>query len=230
MKRAAAIRHVAFEDLGLLEPLLAARGFAVTYLEAATDDLSPARDAELTGVLGGPIRINDRADYPFLDGEIALIADQLAAGRPTWGFCLGAQAMAAALGARIHAGQAPEIGWSALSLTQAGQQELAELEGVPVLHWHGETFELPEGARLLASTGLTPHQAFSFGDHALALQFHSEVTARGLERWFVGHTGEIAATPGIGVASLRAATARHAAACARAGAALFTRWLDDRGL
>jgi GMP synthase (glutamine-hydrolysing) len=230
MKRAAAIRHVAFEDLGLLEPLLAARGFAVTYLEAATDDLSPARDAELTVVLGGPISVNDRADYPFLDAEIALVADRLAAGRPLWGFCLGAQAMAAALGARIYAAGAREIGWAALSLTERGRHELAELEGVPVLHWHGETFDLPDGARLLASTGLTPHQGFSLGDHALALQFHPEVTARGLERWFVGHTGEIAATPGIDVGSLRAATARHAAACAGAGTALFSRWLDERRL
>lgn len=230
MKRAAAIRHVAFEDLGLLEALLAARGFTITYLEAATDDLAPARDAALTVVLGGPISINDRADYPFLDGEIALVAERLAAGLPTWGFCLGAQAMAAALGARIHAGPAREIGWSALSLTAAGRRELAELEGVPVLHWHGETFDLPEGARLLASTDITPNQAFAFEGHALALQFHPEVTARGLEHWFVGHTGEIAATPDIDVAGLRVATARHAAACARAGTALFTRWLDERGL
>ncbi len=99
-----------------------------------------------------------------------------------------------------------------------------------MLHWHGDTFDLPEGATLLASSDLYPHQAFSWGNRALALQFHIETTARGLERWFIGHAGEIAGTAGLSVPTLRAATARHAAAAEARGRQCFIAWLEQLGL
>jgi len=230
MTTAVALRHVPFEDLGLIEGVLRKRGIALRYLEAATDDLSPARDADLTVVLGGPISVNDRADYPFLDEEVAIAAARMTADRPTLGLCLGGQIMAAALGARVGPNSAKEIGWSALDLTDAGEAFMPELKGVPLLHWHGEVFDLPDGAIPLGSTELTPHQAFVYKKRALGLQCHPEVTARGLEHWFVGHTGEIGATRGIDVASLRAATAKYAPGLEAAGAAFFDRWLASVGL
>jgi GMP synthase (glutamine-hydrolysing) len=232
MKHAIALRHVAFEDLDGIAPLLEARGFALTYCEAATDDLAALAlsAADLLVVLGGPISVHDERDYPFLCAEIALVERRLAAGRPVLGICLGAQIMARALGARVYAMGGKEIGWSPLTLTDEGRRScLAALGGgISVLHWHGDTFDLPAGASRLAATPRTPNQAFSFGRHGLALQFHIETTARGLERWYVGHTLEIATTPDVSVAALRADGERHAAALVQAGCAALTHWLDDR--
>jgi GMP synthase (glutamine-hydrolysing) len=107
---------------------------------------------------------------------------------------------------------------------------LAHLAGTAVLHWHGDTFDLPADAVRLAATAVCANQAFSVGEHALALQFHAEAAGRALEAWFVGHACEIGATPGLDVAELRADTARHSAAIERRGTACFREWLDTLGL
>jgi GMP synthase (glutamine-hydrolysing) len=224
-----AIRHVAFEDLGLLEPLLRERGASVKYLEAGVDELvgPTIDDADLLVVLGGPIGVYEEQAYPFLRQEIASVERRLAAGRPILGICLGSQIMARALGARVFASGTKEVGWAPIELTEAGRRSsLSHLAGVPVLHWHGDTFDLPDGATLLASTKACRHQAFEWGGAALGLQFHIEATAAGLERWYIGHTVEIAATQGISVAALRRDAARHAPALARAGRDCIADWLD----
>jgi GMP synthase (glutamine-hydrolysing) len=229
IRSVAAIRHVAFEDLGLLEPLLRDRGATIRYLEAGVDELSGSAvaEADLLVVLGGPIGVYEDKAYPFLRQEIASVERRLAAGRPTLGICLGSQIMARALGARVFPSGAKEVGWGPVELTPAGQRSaLSRLDGVPVLHWHGDTFDLPPGATLLASTEVCRHQAFQWGGTALGLQFHIEVTATGLERWFIGHTGEIASTPGLSVAALRADSAIHAPALARRGREFIGDWLD----
>ena len=177
-----ALRHVAFEDLGLLAPWLERRGHAIRYAEAPTDDVARIDPLapDLLVVLGGPIGAYEEAQYPFLVPELRLLERRLAAGRPTLGLCLGAQLMARALGARVYPGKAKEIGWSALSLAPAGREScLRHLEATPVLHWHGDTFDLPERAVRLASTALTENQAFAWGDAALALQFHAEAAGPG---------------------------------------------------
>ncbi len=228
MRLACALRHVAFEDLDGFASVLAGRGFAVAYVEATTDDLaSTAADtADLLIVLGGPIGAYEDAAYPFLAPEVALIARRLERGLPVLGICLGAQLMARALGARVYPSGGKEIGFAPIELSAAGARSpLAALE-TPVLHWHGDIFDLPAGAVHLARTALTPTQAFAWQRHGLALQFHVETTARGLERWYVGHTLEIATTPSVSVTSLRADAARFAAALTAAGGAMLGRWLD----
>lgn len=225
MPTAGVIRHVAFEDLGTFAGGLTRHGFTITEYDAATDDLGAVDGADLLIVLGGPISANDTHVYPFLEAEIALLRDRLAADRATLGICLGAQLMARALGAAVYKARDAEIGWAPLSLSPAGVDLLAPLHATHVLHWHGETFDLPTGAKLLASTDIAVNQAFSFGKRGLGLQFHPEVTAAGLERWFVGHAVEIAATPGVDVPALRAATRQYAPSLATACGRFFDSWL-----
>lgn len=206
MKTLLAIRHVHFEHLGALEPLLTDAGYTVRYVEAATARWEALEQPDLLVLLGGPLSVNDERDYPFLTPELELVKARLQARRPLLGLCLGAQLMARALGCRVYPMGHKEIGWSALSATQAGTQHALRhvlQPGLEVLHFHGETFDLPDGATLLASTPLCKHQAFALGQHALGLQFHPEPTAEQLESWWVGHTGELAAAK-LSIPELRA--------------------------
>ncbi len=230
---ALAIRHVPFEDLGSFAPVLRERGFAVAYRDAGLDDLG-ARDlvdADLLIVLGGPIGVYETREYPFLKGEVAAVERRLKLGRPVLGLCLGAQIMAKALGARVYKGKRKELGWSPLALTHAGHNSaLAELGArTSVLHWHGDTFDLPREAELLGSTRLYPNQAFAWHNHALALQCHIETTVRGLERWFIGHTLEIATTRGVKLETLRRDTRRLGPRLEERGPRVLKAWLDGLG-
>ena len=230
-RTAVAIRHVPFEDLGILEGLLAARGFTIAYCEAGVDDVAAVHPVapDLLVVLGGPIGAYEETAYPFVLDEVRLLERRLAAGRPTLGICLGAQLMARALGARVYPGGRKEIGWGPLTLTEAGRLSPLRFlapEDTAVLHWHGDTFDLPAGATLLASTEPYERQAFAWGGHGLALQFHCEVTARGLERWFIGHACEIAGMPDIAVPHLRGDSARWAPILGPLGRKTFDAWLD----
>ncbi|MBW6527025.1 glutamine amidotransferase [Sphingomonas sp. RHCKR7] len=227
---AVAIRHVAFEDLGHLDAPLRAAGYAIRYVEAAgggvaaLDPLAP----DLLVVLGGPMGVYEAAEHPFLGDELALLRARLAAGRPTMGLCLGAQLIAAALGARVYPGPAKEIGYAPVTLTPAGDgSPLSALRaGQPVLHWHGDTFDLPAGAVLLASTKLYHHQAFALGPYALALQFHLE--ADRIERWLAGHADELRGAR-VDPTEIARDAARHDAALRDAAAAVLARWLGELG-
>ncbi|MEW5727975.1 MAG: glutamine amidotransferase [Pseudomonadota bacterium] len=230
MPTCVAVRHVAFEDLGGLEPVLAGRGFSIRYLDAPTGALAgldPLAD-DLMVILGGPIGAYEEASYPFLADELRLVERRLAADRATLGICLGSQIMARALGARVYPNPAgKEIGWSALELTAEGGASCLDLMGgTPVLHWHGDTFDLPHGAVRLASTPITPNQAFAWGMRALGLQFHIEVTAGGLESWYVGHAAELAAA-GLSVPELRADARTLAPRLVQRADAALGRWVDE---
>lgn len=226
-KTALAVRHLAFEDLGYFGPALAAEGFAVHYCDVGLDALNAANfaSADLVIVLGGPIGVYEEDKYPFLATEIRLIEQRLAARRPTLGVCLGAQLMARALGARVYPGPAKEIGFAPIDLTEAGRAScLAAFANQPILHWHGDTFDLPAGATLLASTAQFPQQAFSWGRNVIAFQFHPEAGGPGFERWLIGHTCELA-TADISVPALRAEYQRQSPQLAAPSAACLGQWL-----
>jgi GMP synthase (glutamine-hydrolysing) len=232
--KALVLNHVAFEDLGSLEAPLRERGFEIESVDVATAHfpLAQAESCDLLVVLGGPIGVYDEQSYPFLKDEIACIRERLTTQRPILGICLGAQLMAAALGSRVYPGQqGAEIGWSPLEALPNSNPPawFAPLlnSGLSVLHWHGDTFDLPPGALHLARTKTYANQAFAMGDYALALQFHPEVTAVGLERWYVGHACELHHA-GISVTDLRSAAHEHGTALGEEAALFWKRWLDIR--
>src|ERR1700759_5360632 len=122
-RSAVALGPVAFEDLGLLAPIMEREGWDVSYCEAAVDDLAhrSIKNADLVIVLGGPIGVYEADDYPFLTSELAVIESRLSRDLPTLGICLGSQLMAKALGGRVYKGAVKEIGWGPIDLTEEGK-------------------------------------------------------------------------------------------------------------
>jgi GMP synthase (glutamine-hydrolysing) len=224
-----AIRHVVFEDLGLLGPLVDARGYDVRFVDAGIEpiDVEDFVAADMAVVLGGPIGVYETQAYPFIVDEIAAVAARLDADKPILGICLGAQMMAAALGARVAPGPVKEIGWAPLTLTPAGQDSvLSPLGQSPVLHWHGDNCELPAGCEVLAATRHCPVQAFTRKPWQLALQFHLETEPARFESWLIGHTVELNKA-GIDPRDLRTQVHTLGPAARERGRAVLAAWLDD---
>lgn len=226
-KTAVAIRHIPFEDLGYFEDVLASAGYKVHYYDAGVDDLwtlDPLRTSLLV-VLGGPMGVYEADRYLFLAEEIRLLRTRIAAGKPTLGICLGAQLIAHALGARVYPGPSKEIGLSGVALTDAGRA--SPLNGIrpvdQVLHWHGDTFDLPADAVLLASTAAYRHQAFAIGRNVLALQFHLEAGGN-MDDWLVGHAEALQAE-GIDPSDLQRRVEDNAPAMRRAATEVLSAWL-----
>ncbi|MGW9330269.1 glutamine amidotransferase [Bosea sp. NPDC055594] len=229
LKTAIVIRHLDFEDLGTFEAVLTARGYRSHYYDLDVNELWTLDPLlpELLVVLGGPVGVYEDETYPFLKQERRLLAARLASNLPTLGICLGAQQIAATLGAKVAPSGVKEIGFSELTLTAAGRAgPLRHLDGVPVLHWHGDAFEIPEGADNLAATPLCATQGFALGRNVLGLQFHPEVNAcAGIERWLVGHAVELAAA-GIAPRNLRADAEHFGPALREAARQMLADWLE----
>lgn len=229
MQKAVAIRHVLFEGLGALEAVLQERGIELHYLDAGIDDLQPAANADLVIILGGSISAYQFDHFPFLRPEVDVIRQAMDRGVPTFGICLGAQLMSLALGSKVYANTDREIGWGPLTLTEEGEQSvLAKLveNDHTVLHWHRDVFDLPEGATRLASTPMTPNQAFSKGKRLLGIQFHPELEVNNLERWLIT-TSQSLIGAGIPPQQLRDQAQAHGPGMEKAGRAMFGAWLDQ---
>ena len=227
-KNAIAIRHLMFEDLGMIGPLLTERGYTTRYLDVGIDTIETDTvvDTDLLVILGGPIGANDSDLYPFLTDELKAITMRVQARRPTLGICLGAQLIALALGAGVEATGRTEIGYAPLTLTAHAQESpLRHLGSMPVLHWHGDQFDIPAGAVRLAATAAFPNQAFAAGPNILALQFHLETHPRDIERWLIGHAQALA-TAGIHPETLRGCAANAGPALPDTAVHVFTDWLD----
>jgi GMP synthase (glutamine-hydrolysing) len=183
-----AIQHVPFEGPGSIATVATRRGTPLAVCHPYLGEPLPACP-ELSGlvVMGGPMGVSDTDSHPYLRDELALIAACVAAELPVLGVCLGAQLLAAALGARVYRGPQLEIGPGAVALTDAGRSDpvlgATGRDELAVVHWHQDTFELPPGAAWLARSELYPHQAFRVGERAYGLQFHVEVDRALAEGW-----------------------------------------------
>lgn len=228
---AVAIRHVSFEDLGSFADTFESAGYRIKYHDIGLHDLSKLDpiEPELLIVLGGPIGAYEEMQYPFLTDEMRILADRLAADRPTLGICLGAQLIARALGASVYPSPTKEIGWAKIQLTDVGRRSpIRHLDDTPVLHWHGDTFDLPIGCDLLASTEACRNQGFQKGMNLLALQFHPEATPTGFERWLIGHSCELSSQPNISHQQIRSDTKKYARGLQDRARVMMEEWL--RGL
>jgi GMP synthase-like glutamine amidotransferase len=178
-------QHVSVEGLGSIEVWARKRGFKVSVTRFYDDDSPPAVGAfDWLVIMGGPMNVYEYDRYPWLEGEKACIREAVEAGKTVVGVCLGAQLVAAALGEKVTPAHFREIGWFPITLTEAGRAHpwFQGLSGVlPAFHWHGDTFSLPEGATLIASSEGCRHQVFVYRDRVLALQCHLEATREGID-------------------------------------------------
>mgnify|MGYP006280215659 CR=1 FL=1 len=224
------LQHVRPEPPGTIADALAARG--VSHRTVRVDRGEPVPDALAADglvVMGGPMGVADLEARPHLRAELGLLEDALRAEVPVLGVCLGSQLLAHVLGADVHAAPAKEIGWAEVALTDAGARDPL-FEGVDApftaFHWHGDVFDLPDGAVQLARTEQTEHQAFRYGDAAYGLLFHLEVTPR-IVAWmtkaFQDELAESRQPSGDGAALRRAAMPREPALRETAGA-VFGPW------
>jgi GMP synthase-like glutamine amidotransferase len=228
------LQHIACEPPGVFEDVLRERG--ATILRVELDEGEPLPES-LDGVaavvaMGGPMSVNDEEVHPWLVDEKRLIRTAVEAGVPFWGSCLGVQLLASSLGAEVRAGVAPEVGVLPVYPTAEAADDPV-FAGVgwprPALQWHGDTFDLPPGATLLATSPAYPHQAFRVGPVAYGVQFHVEVTAEMADEWARVPEYERAAQAVLGPGGLERLLADFRAALPGMladGRALFGRWVD----
>lgn len=181
------LQHVEWEGPGVIVREARSRGFDVEVRRLDLEDQVPDAD-QVDGlvVMGGPFGVYEEDRYPFLAKERNLLAAAVRRGCPVLGICLGAQLLAKALGGQVFPGHGAEIGFGSISLTHAGLQDVLFAgigNVVPAFHWHSDTFTLPQGAVLLASSQMYPHQAFRLGSRAYGLQFHVEPDAGTWAAW-----------------------------------------------
>jgi len=214
--------------------MLTDRGITIETIELDEGGELPTwREADLVLAMGGPMSVHDEAEHPWLAGEKQWIAAAVRAGVPYLGVCLGAQLLAASLGAPVQTGRTPEVGVLPVAATAAadGDPVLGELgEQFPALQWHGDTFGIPAGAVHLARSEAYPHQAFRFGETAYAVQFHIEVTSAMLAEWRHVPAYQKSAEAVLGGSGFEILAARFTAAqasMARSASLMFAGWLDQ---
>lgn len=196
------LQHVAVEGPGTLAPLLQARGWTLDTVALYTGAPLPddPRRYQAIIVMGGPMSVHDETEYPFLRAEQVFLTQALTHDVPLLGICLGSQLLAKTLGARVYRNPQKEIGWYTVDLTPAGQEDTlfaGITSPVPVFQWHGDAFDLPRGATLLASSPLCPHQAFRYGERAYGLLCHLEVTPEIIQTWIHTFAAELASLRGV---------------------------------
>jgi GMP synthase-like glutamine amidotransferase len=235
--RALVVQHIRCEPPGVFTDVLGRHQVTIETVELDEGDQLPDwRVADLVVVMGGPMGVNDEAEHPWLAAEKRWIAAAVRAGVPYFGVCLGAQLLAASLGAQVRTGSAPEVGVLPVTLTAAGQADpVASVMGDEflALQWHGDTFDIPAGAVCLGRSSAYPHQAMRFGDVAYAVQFHVEVTDPMFAQWRHVPAYAASAEAALGASgfdSLARAFAESREAMAESAERMFHSWLCRAGI
>jgi GMP synthase (glutamine-hydrolysing) len=227
------LQHIACEPPGAYEDVLNERGVTIHRVELDEGDALPDwRTFDAIVAMGGPMGALDDEEHPWLVDEKRLIGDAVRSGLPFWGVCLGVQLLAASLGARVYPGPAPEVGLLPVLLTDEARADPV-FAGMPrellSLQWHGDTFDLPDGAARLAGSPAYPNQAFRVGTAAYGVQFHLEVSP-GLAREWAGVPAYAESLErGLGPGALERLLAELEASAHGVlsdGRRLFERWLD----
>jgi GMP synthase (glutamine-hydrolysing) len=227
-KKALIIRHVPHEGIaGYRDPVEAA-GYELDRIDVMDPDFATLdlTQPDLLIMMGGPMGVYEQEEYPWIGCQLRRLARRLEAGAPTLGVCFGAQMMAAALGARVYEGPVKEVGFRPLTQVESGTP-LDHVADVPILHWHGDTFDLPENVELLASSDAYENQAFRRGSNILALQFHAEM---GLDPRFdewLRQWPEAPLEAGRTVAQMREDHATYGSQAVAAGRRLVADWLTE---
>jgi len=231
--KALVLQHIACEPPGVFEDVLVDRGATIHRVELDEGDRLPDwRAFDLIVAMGGPMSVNDEGDHPWLVDEKRLIGEAVQAGVGYWGACLGVQLLASALGARVYAGPEPEVGVLPVTLTDEGMNDpvMGGLpRELPALQWHGDTFDLPEAAVLLASSPTYANQAFRYSRAAYGVQFHVEVTGDMAREWaqVPAYVDSLERTLGRdGAPELFAAFDRSAAEMQSHARTMFDQWVD----
>jgi GMP synthase (glutamine-hydrolysing) len=228
MKSALVIRHTPYEGIAGFRMPVEAAGYVIDRIDV-TDPAFASVDfdePDLVMMMGGPMGVYETDGHPWIACEIARLARRIMLNRPTLGVCLGSQIIAAAMGARVYSGPVKEVGFAPVTVNAAGlNSPLRHIVDVPVLHWHGDTFDLPGGVELLASSAAYPHQAFRRGDNLLALQCHPEMGEDPrFEAWLEDEPYIKAA--GLSVGLLREQHAIAGSIAVAAGRRMIADWLE----
>jgi len=229
MKTGLIIRHVPYEGVAGYRAPIEAAGYQLERIDVADPAFATLdlREPDLLIMMGGPMGVYEQDQYPWIGCQLHRLARRIEHDRPTLGVCFGAQMMAAAMGADVYAGPRKEVGFHPIRLNATGASSpLRHLADVPVLHWHGDTFTLPDNVELLGSSHVYDHQAFRRGRNLLALQFHAEMGEDPRFHEWIEEWPESVIEAGGDEASLRAAHDLHGPVAVAAGQQMMSEWLE----